>query len=201
MTLGFSTKWPARMSELAGKPNYFVEKILKSLPDKSNYFPAICWTCEWIGMSSLCNSSSIADTGDYYCSCPKCGYETIDQWEDLILGENGYYTHLDLTPKLHTILGDPHNRWDEGMVIEMVINNRTKSRFQFSPVIKCVSVQEIEIEYINGWLTIRVDGRYLLSVERIRLALNEGFHSLEHFKTYFNKDFKGKIIHWTDLKY
>lgn len=28
-----------------------------------------------------------------------------------------------------------------------------------------------------------------------------GFDSVKDFFRYFNKDFKGKIIHWTDLKY
>ena len=33
------------------------------------------------------------------------------------------------------------------------------------------------------------------------LAKNDGFESVEDFFAYFNKDFKGKIIHWTDLQY
>ena len=34
-----------------------------------------------------------------------------------------------------------------------------------------------------------------------QLAINDGFESLKHFFEYFNEDFEGKIIHWTDLKY
>lgn len=34
-----------------------------------------------------------------------------------------------------------------------------------------------------------------------QLAINDGFDSLESFYGYFNKDFSGKIIHWTDLRY
>lgn len=110
-------------------------------------------------------------------------------------------SELFVKPKLHTIRTDEHDRWNAGMNIHFVINGRTKNRFQFAPVMQCVSVQEIEIEYVNDWLTIRIDGRYLKLNEKLSLAQNDGFDSIEHFKKYFKKDFKGKIIHWTDLKY
>ena len=34
-----------------------------------------------------------------------------------------------------------------------------------------------------------------------KLAYNDGFESVEAFFNYFCKDFKGKIIHWTNLRY
>jgi hypothetical protein len=37
--------------------------------------------------------------------------------------------------------------------------------------------------------------------EMIRLARNDGFDSVEDFFSFFPEDFKGKIIHWTDLRY
>lgn len=101
MTLSFSTKWPQHMGEWAGQPNYFVEKILKSLPDSHiNYYPAICGNCGWKGMSSLCGGGGqIADTGDYSDpECPKCCETTIDDYGGLEFGDNGYYSHLDLAP-------------------------------------------------------------------------------------------------------
>jgi len=30
---------------------------------------------------------------------------------------------------------------------------------------------------------------------------NDGFESLQDFFNWFNKPFRGKIIHWTDFKY
>jgi hypothetical protein len=33
------------------------------------------------------------------------------------------------------------------------------------------------------------------------IAVNDGFNGLFDFFKYFNKDFTGKIIHWTDLRY
>ncbi|RWX03382.1 hypothetical protein [Flavobacterium cerinum] len=109
----------------------------------------------------------------------------------------------DAKPKHHTIREDLKNRWKVGMFIHFVINNRTPNRFQFAPsVFQCKSIQEIEILHLNKiQQAIMVDGRYLTVFEMENLAENDGFDCIGDFFTYFNKDFKGKIIHWTDLKY
>lgn len=205
------------MGELAGQPNYFVEKILKGLPNnEANFYPAICGNCGWKGMSSLCDGGGqIADTGDYDdVICPKCGRQTINEWAGLTLGDGGYYTQMDLHPKLHTIRHDPNGRWKPGMKIHPRINNRTKNSFQFAPTLECVSVQEIDIEYWIGLIKegygVRVHGgqcmvtidEVLLSTSEVeQLALNDGFPSVEAFFQWFNEDFKGVLIHWTELRY
>lgn len=108
-------------------------------------------------------------------------------------------------PKITTIRHDPHNRWKAGMNIHPVINNRSTNRFQFAPAIPCLSVQKIEVEYVDTGIgimrVIRVDGLTLGQRDREILAINDGFNSIEDFFAYFNKDFNGKIIHWTDLQY
>ena len=54
---------------------------------------------------------------------------------------------------------------------------------------------------------IYVDGKELHIEQRLILAKNDGFclpngePSLINFGLWFNKDFDGKIIHWTDFKY
>ena len=48
---------------------------------------------------------------------------------------------------------------------------------------------------------IFIDGRPLKIYEAELLAYNDGFKSIEHFTSFFNKDFEGQIIHWTKLKY
>lgn len=106
-----------------------------------------------------------------------------------------------LFPKLHTIRLDPHIRWKPGMDIHPVINNRTANRFQFAPVIKCVGVQEIEIKYTGMIVTVFIDGKDRHTDIVTKLAINDGFENIADFFAYFNKDFTGKIIHWTDLKY
>jgi hypothetical protein len=46
------------------------------------------------------------------------------------------------------------------------------------------------------------DNPFPLTDEQVlELAQNNGFDTVKDFFEYFNKDFKGKIIHWTDFKY
>ena len=65
----------------------------------------------------------------------------------------------------------------------------------------------IEIEYQglkqNGNVipAIKIDGKYLDRNEFNKLAQNDGFNSESDFFKWFHKDFKGKIINWTDLRY
>lgn len=111
------------------------------------------------------------------------------------------------TPKLHTIRADKANRWKAGNKIHFVINNRTKNRMQFAPVVECKSVQGIHIDpelrvilfdhYVFGLQSFRSIGNDDIE----RLAINDGFESVEDFWAYFDKPFEGKIIHWTDLTY
>lgn len=169
MTLSFT-------QTINGKPNYFPQKIWKSLPGHIRVnFVEVCYT-------------------PYFNKYGK----TIDM--------------MDVPePKLHTIRLDPHNRWRAGMNIHPVINNRTSNRFQFAPTIPCVSVQKIEI-YITGTGLLRAALVYidddvfyddLTGINRgiEQLAINDGFDNTDDFFAYFNKDFTGSMIHWTDLKY
>lgn len=171
MTLPFQTKWPSRMRELAGQPNYFVERIWRSLKEEEIVSHSKYWMYQDDHLSKLGRA-----------------------WDD----------GLFLKPKHHTIRYDSHNRWKPGMKIHPVINNRTKNRFQFAPVLECVSVQEILIKYRSymDYPDVYIDGQNAWKNRQIaELAINDGFPSIGHFFQYFNEDFKGKIIHWTDLKY
>lgn len=58
-----------------------------------------------------------------------------------------------------------------------------------------------KIEYYGPYLAIIVDGNPLPLDEMKAIAKNDGFDSLADFLTWFNKDFTGRIIHWTDKKY
>ncbi len=175
MTLGFT-------QTINGKPNYFPEKIIMGL-DIPDY-------------KKFTLMDHLADVVIPY---------SIDEFRN---GKcNPLFPHK---PKLHTIRTDPSSRWKAGMDIHMVINNRTKNRFQFAPVVKCTSVQVFELEYKNHLLAqnpnytycvLKIDGVSRSREEIEELAINDGFDSVEDFFKYFNKDFKGKLIHWTDLKY
>lgn len=105
--------------------------------------------------------------------------------------------------KIHTIRRDLKDRWKVGNDIHFVINNRTKDRFQFAPILKVKKIQTIEIQrgFAKSHLKIWIDNKSLSIEEMNELALNDGFKNLDHFLEWFSEDFKGKIIHWTDFSY
>ncbi|NYJ27537.1 hypothetical protein [Allomuricauda sp. ARW1Y1] len=174
MTLAFSTKLKD------GTPNYFPQKIIKG------------WRTDiWNKAASFsaCNGKH------------GCDYINSSDYEDL-------------NPKKHTIRDDKKNRWKVGNLIHPVINNRTPERFQFAPITKCTGVQKIEISHFSDHVEFIIDDKFFGNVFHhgldmvyeyhncIReLAVNDGFDSIEQFLKWFDKDFTGKIIHWTDLKY
>jgi len=102
--------------------------------------------------------------------------------------------------KIHTIRVDKNNRWSMGRKIHFTINVRTKNQEVFE-VRRCESTQKIKIEYLNNWITVYIEGKLLSEKEIKQLALNDGFETMKDFRKWFNKDFDGKIIHWTDLRY
>ncbi|MGB5818842.1 MAG: hypothetical protein WBG90_05105 [Saonia sp.] len=163
MIASFMTHWPKEMPEqMAGKPTYFVEKILSS-------FPEGCLSVEFLE-----NLRSF----------------TLEKFTAI--------------PKLHTIREDKSDRWKVGRNIHFYINSRKPNMFLFAPVIPCISVQKIKIihsgeKWRPPWVLI--DGIIQLAYEVETLAKNDGFDSLQDFFSYFNTDFTGKIIHWTNLKY
>jgi hypothetical protein len=116
----------------------------------------------------------------------------------------------NMIPKITTIREDIHDRWHAGRLIHPVINNRSKNQFQFAPVFPCVSTQKIEIINRKDYQFVATDGRVIYEAEPMGFYLdqtfkdlikNDGFNSLEAFWNWFDHDFKGKIIHWTSLKY
>lgn len=115
---------------------------------------------------------------------------------------------LELKPKLHTIREDKKNRWRTGNKIHFVINNRTKNRLQFAPVLMVKTIQEIKITYDEDICEkeccepcVFIDGKSIDYNDYERLAINDGFDSVKEFFEWFNEDFEGKIIHWTDIRY
>lgn len=162
-------------TELNKKPTYFVEKILSGLMD--NYL-----------MPKIVANDFLSKYFDKYTG--RC------------------ITLSNAKPKIHTMRVDEHDRWKAGTLIHFVINNRTPSRYQFAPVIKCVSEQKVIIKYWYDNDTqlftipmILINGRVLTNKEIDELAINDGFESVIDFLAYFNTDWSGKLIHWTNKKY
>lgn len=180
MILPFSTK-------LNDKPTYFVEKIL----------------------TGLLHSGLVAEP-DFDSICPS--------WVIVRTNDIKYRIDFDHTiihkPKLHTIREDKNNRWKVGNRIDFYINARQKNMYRFAPYLPVVRVQNIEIKYVpfgnNKQAArpfVKVDGRLIYDVGQTlwsqmkEFAENDGFDSVNDFFAYFNNDYTGKIIHWTDMKY
>ncbi|AYO58211.1 hypothetical protein CO230_08790 [Chryseobacterium sp. 6424] len=117
-------------------------------------------------------------------------------------------------PKIHTIRKDEKNRWKPGMMIDFFINNRTKNAFRFAPRVQVVSTQGIHIRHHTGHVEVFINGEWFgevfhhglddidsLTQDLELLAKNDGFNCVEDFFAYFDEDFTGKIIHWTNFKY
>jgi len=178
MILPFSTKFPN------GDKTYFIEKIWEGLLDNYANTKYLDWRKYFVSYKD-----KIGEEWDI----PKC--KTI--------------------AKSHTIREDVKNRWKVGNKIHFIVFNRSEKQFQFAPVIEVKSIQKINIFYYDTkqtgafqvfkdderWVNVYVDGNMLSMRDVVELAENDGFESVLDFFKWFDSDFKGKIIHWTDLKY
>lgn len=116
----------------------------------------------------------------------------------------------NITPKLHTIRAG--NRWKAGDKIHMAYGSRTKNYQQFNkgiPELQIVkSVQSIKIKITEFEFQgkpmvlphIFIDDKDMIQKTDV-IAANDGFSSVAEFGTWFNVNFEGQIIHWTDLRY
>lgn len=113
--------------------------------------------------------------------------------------------------KIHTIRNDMHGRWIIGRNIHFATGVRTKKYNCFLKAV-CWGIQSVQINYhdpsvieviIDGELFYKHgSGLYCIGNDKmIELARNDGFDSIDDFFKFFNKDFQGKIIHWTSFLY
>lgn len=113
-----------------------------------------------------------------------------------------------IKPKLHTIREDKSQRWYAGRDIHFVINNRTKARYQFAPLIPCINTQEIFFtKPLRGRrIEVSIDDKYLYHSDLNQLAINDGFTCFEDFEAYFKPQIPETgicltLIHWTNFNY
>lgn len=183
MILSFTQK-------INGKPNYFIEKI-------------------WLAIAIINQALANANRSDYRAlHKEKFGV----YWESPPLDK-------EVKPKLHTIRmfrktkdgKRAEKQWKAGDTIHPGINNRSPDYFQFAPAIKCTGIQTIIIGWEGSNVVVTIDGMpFFVQTENdnrigeqmmLQLAINDGFESIEDFFTYFNEDFNGVIIHWSDIRY
>lgn len=118
----------------------------------------------------------------------------------------GIYINTDgyevIHPKKHTIRAPRRKRQIRvGDKLHLAIFNRSTSRLQFAPTLTCTHIDEIAIHWEifpgQSRVVVLVNGRRLSTDEVRKLAINDGFDSTHDFFQWFNRDFKGYIIHWT----
>ena len=195
MILGFSTRFPKGSGRLTGQPTYFVEKVIACL-----HFDL---------MSGSILNDFLQDASK------QLKYKSKQEFIDKIIS-------LKNNTKKHTIRGDKKGRWILGRLIDFFIGVRTKSMFRFAPKVPVISTQEISIKHYEKYVCIGVENKDMEGVTTLcfyhktkegykqcwngtnlieRIALNDGFDSVDDFFEWFIEDFKGKIIHWTELTY
>ena len=130
--------------------------------------------------------------------------------------KNQFPSKIITGTKIHTIREDKPGRWIPGRKIHFATGVKTKNYRCFYES-ECKAIQSIKIEYfwseyessmndlrvwIDGRLFYKVEGNFIEGSEQMeQLAKNDGFDSVDDFFLWFSKDFTGKIIHWTDLRY
>jgi len=106
------------------------------------------------------------------------------------------------------------NNWKLLTGLTVVYEDKNGNQFfamvkDFDKIQVCTGVQSIQIDN-NDRLGKRVFvsresdpilNFQLTEHEIAKLAWNDGFDSVSDFWNYFNEDFYGQIIHWTDLRY
>lgn len=105
--------------------------------------------------------------------------------------------------KIHTIREDKNKRWSIGKKIHSATGVRTKQYNCFHEG-QCKGLQEFSIYWRGNNIypvAVYISRRELNLDETERLAKNDGFDTVDDFYKWFNKDFKGIIIHWTDFIY
>lgn len=133
-------------------------------------------------------------------------------------------------PKVHTIRKGNRFKAGTKLHMAIGVRTKFYQQFNrcITRLERCISVQRIEIIKVNDqynsekesnciWVhgiyvpsiketfynvfMVKVDGRFLSTPEIEVLAVNDGFENTDDFFNWFNEDFEGQIIHWTNFRY
>lgn len=118
--------------------------------------------------------------------------------------ETNFRQKILLGIKIHTIREDKPNRWNDTRMIQFVTRGKNFSCEKFAEM-PCTGIQKIQIkisEFAPCFNEILIDGKEIFDFKTLtELAQNDGFENFEKFRNWFNIDFEGKIIHWTNKRY
>ncbi len=104
--------------------------------------------------------------------------------------------------KIHTIRRDLDNVAVAGEELEMICDPDKGDPFEFYNDY-CRHTQDIRILYSSMYQYpyVSIDGKSLMRSQIEDLVTNEGFDGVDQFFKFFDKNYDGKIIHWTDYEY
>lgn len=108
-------------------------------------------------------------------------------------------------PKKHTFREDMNERWEAGKSIHYHHGGRRLKYFCWHKGI-CTGTQIVQIFWKDvkkegDFPAVYVDARRLTIEKITMLAENDGFDNVADFFRWFNKDFRGRLIHWSDVRY
>lgn len=185
--ISFSTHYPDRMKELAGKPTYFVEKIWSGLKYKYHQEKSILYN-------------------HYRRECRiKTGKEWDSEYPNIMWP---YY------PKTTTIRSN-YEYWKskEGQLIQPFFwagKPYRSKQVVFCPEVRLKEVyriiihniREIQNKYKHEYILdrIRVDEWWLTPRRIEELIQNEGFDDPDHFWMWFDKDFDGAYLEFESVE-
>ncbi|EKR57158.1 hypothetical protein [Leptospira interrogans] len=124
------------------------------------------------------------------------------------LGPTSFKEKILAGEKIHSIRRDEKDRWRSGRKIQMAYGVRTKYYECFASPL-CSGAEKIKIKWtgrdyklpLGSIPEIFIEGKKLSYEECEELSQNDGFESFSDFCIYFDHDFEGKIIHWTEKRY
>lgn len=187
MILGFSTKWDKRMGELAGEPNYFINKI-------------------WRGF----DKDILPQHGEFY----RDHYNRFGKpWDE----EYGVRHRPKIHTLRHDPHNRWHPGRDIHFTINNRTKNSFRfapvvkcTAVQYLDIEKDDGITNVYISNREDRADQRViyyqsedanSALFIGEMMMLELAQNDGFDSIDHFFRYFNESCQLKLIHWTDKIY
>lgn len=187
MNIAFSHVFPKKAGTLYQKPTHFIHKIQRGIEEVLK----------------------IEVKDELKLDCAK------------VMTEQGVPVPTEeIVPKIHTIRRDEKKRWKAGMNLHFVMFQRRPWQIRFAPVLPVKAVEQIKIEHYPQdqvkSARVFIDGKNIGCViwnkgfenepivtgkKMVELIKNDGFDSVQDFFQYFNENFEGKLIHWTDKVY
>ena len=134
------------------------------------------------------------------------GYKKLFPWKN----PTEFDRKIIFGHKKHTIRVDEFEHWHTGRRINHCYGVRTKNFDNFFNN-ECTGTQKITIIHYPKKAIVYIDDSRIgvwdkvyenTYYQRIKdLAKNDGFDSVLEFFKWFDTNFTGKLIHWTDLRY